>query len=41
VKDWVDFPLWGEFESNCHWGYDLGDFEWTMSSGCEFSGAIG
>jgi hypothetical protein len=40
VEDRVNVPLRWEFESNCHWGDDLCDFEWAVSSGCEFSSAI-
>jgi hypothetical protein len=40
VKDWVDIPLWGKFEPNRYWGYDLSDFEWPVSSRCEFCRAM-
>ena len=40
MKDRVNVPLWGKFESNRYWGYDLSNFEWAVSLGCEFSGAM-
>jgi hypothetical protein len=40
VKDRVDIPPWRELESNRYRRDDLGDFEWAVSSGCEFSRAV-
>jgi hypothetical protein len=40
VEDRMDVPLDWEFESNRNWGDDLGDFERSMSTGCEFGCAI-
>jgi hypothetical protein len=40
MKDRVNVPLWGKFESNRYWGYDLSDFEWPVSSGHEFGGTV-
>jgi hypothetical protein len=40
VKDRVNVPLRREFESDRHRGDNLHDFERTLSSGCEFGGAM-
>jgi hypothetical protein len=36
----MNVPLSWEFKSNRNWGDDLGDFKWSMSSGCEFGCAV-
>jgi hypothetical protein len=40
VKDRVNIPLRREFELNHYWGDDFRDFEWAVSSGCEFGGTV-